>query len=87
MQFIHNDLGSLDGNEVVEVQLSAAANVKLMDSSNFSAYRRGDRHSYYGGHVTQTPFAVRVPRPGHWHVTIDRGGYSGSVQASVRVIG
>ena len=87
MQFLHNDLGNLDGGEVVEVTLSAAANVLLMDGGNFSAYRRGGRHSYHGGYVTRSPFRVRVPRGGHWHVAIDTGGYSGSVRAAVRVLG
>lgn len=87
MQFLHNDLGNLDGDEVVVVELSAAANVKLMDGSNFSAYRRGSRHEYFGGYVTSTPFRVRVPRRGRWHVAVDRGSASGSVRASIRVVG
>ena len=39
MKFIHNDLGYRNGGEVVVVTLSAAANVLLMDSSNFQNYR------------------------------------------------
>jgi hypothetical protein len=85
MNFIHNDLGILNGNEVVEVTLSAAANVKLMDSSNFQNYRAGRRHEYFGGYATQSPTRVPVPRSGHWHVAIDLGGYGGSVRAGVRV--
>ena len=87
MNFIHNDLGHLSGNEVVEVSLNSAANVRLMDSSNFAAYRRGDRHQFFGGHVTRSPYRVAVPRAGHWHVAIDLGGYAGSVHAGVRVLG
>jgi hypothetical protein len=85
MNFIHNDLGILNGNEVVEVTLSAAANVKLMDSGNFQNYRAGRRHEYFGGYVTQSPTRVAIPRSGHWHVAIDLGGYGGSVRAGVRV--
>ena len=87
MNFLHNDLGFLDGDEVVEVTLDHAANVRLMDSSNFSSYRNGGRHEYLGGHVTRSPFRLPVPRSGHWHVAIDLGGYGGSVRAGVRVIG
>ncbi|MBK5956684.1 hypothetical protein CCR97_00330 [Rhodoplanes elegans] len=87
MNFLHNDLGHLSGGEVVEVNLSNAANVKLMDSSNFSNYRRGGRHEYFGGHVTRSPFRLEVPREGHWHVAVDLGGYAGSVRAGVRVLG
>jgi hypothetical protein len=39
MNFLHNDLGNLSGEEVVEVTLDTAANVKLMDSANFAAIR------------------------------------------------
>lgn len=86
MNFLHNDLGQLDGGEVVEVTLDKAANVKLMDSSGFSAYCNGGQHRYYGGHVTRSPFRLAVPGPGHWYVAIDLGGYGGSVRAGVRVI-
>ncbi len=49
MDFIHNDLGMLNGGELVEVSLSSQANVRLMDSSNFSLYRNGSQHRFYGG--------------------------------------
>lgn len=86
MNFLHDDLGNLDGDEIVEVTLSAAANVKLMDSGNFSSYRSGRRHEYFGGHVTRSPYRISVPRSGHWHIAIDLGGYAGNVRASVRVL-
>ena len=42
MQFIKHDLGHRAGGEVVEVILKGnAANVRLMDSSNFQYYRSG----------------------------------------------
>lgn len=87
MNFLYNDLGVLNGGEIVEVTLTSAANVRLMDSGNFSNYQRGGRHQYFGGHVTRSPFRVPVPRAGHWHVAIDLGGYAGSVRAGVRVLG
>lgn len=87
MNFVHNDLGVLNGNEIVEVTLSSAANVRLMDSSNFSSYRSGGRHQYFGGYVTRSPFRLPVPRSGHWHVAIDLGGHAGSVRAGVRLLG
>lgn len=85
MNFLHNDLGNLSGGEVVEITLSAAANVKLMDSSNFQNYQAGRRHEYFGGYATRSPTRLSVPRSGHWHVAIDLGGYGGSVRAGVRV--
>ena len=86
MQYLHNDLGPLRGGEVVEVTLDKAANVKLMDSSDFSSYRNGRQHHYYGGYVQRSPYRVAVPNSGHWHLAIDLGGYAGSVRAGVRVL-
>ena len=87
MNFQHHDLGFLDGNKVVEVTLSNAANVRLLDSSNFSNYQHGGRHQFFGGYATRSPVRLPVPRSGHWHVAIDLGGYGGSVRAGVRVLG
>lgn len=87
MNFLHNDLGFLDGNEVVEVSLDTAANVKLMDSSNFQHYRAGRPHRYYGGQAVRSPVRLSVPSSGHWHVAIDLGGRGGSIRSAVRVIG
>lgn len=87
VQFTHYDLGSKSGGEVVEVTLSGnAANVKLMDDSNFRSYQAGRSHRYSGGHATRSPVHLRIPRAGHWHVTIDLGGYPGSVRTSIRVL-
>ncbi len=70
----------------IEVQLSAAANVRLMDSSNYSNYKNGRRHRYYGGYVKRSPYKITVPNSAHWYVTIDLGGYAGTVRHSVRVL-
>lgn len=87
MKFTHYDLGTLRGGEIVEVTLSgSAANVRLMDSSNFQSYRSGRRHKYYGGNAKRSPVRLNVPRAGHWHVTVDMGGYGGSVRSGIRIL-
>lgn len=86
MNFSYYDLGHRNKGEVVEVQLSVAANVRLMDSSNYSNYKNGRRHHYYGGYVKQSPYRIAIPSSGHWYVTIDLGGYSGTVKHSVQVL-
>ncbi len=86
MQFIKHDLGQRTSGEMVEVTLSRAANVRLMDSSNFQNYRNGRRHRYYGGHVKHSPFRLKIPTSGRWYVAVDLGGYSGRVGSSVRVL-
>lgn len=87
MQFIHHDLGNLHGGEIVEVTLQGnAANVRLMDSSNFSNYKAGRQHRCIGGHATRSPVRLQVPHSGHWHVAVDFGGYPGQVRTGVRVL-
>lgn len=52
MNFTHYDLGQLTAGQIVEVTLSgSAANVRLVDSSNFSSYKPGQQHRYHGGLV------------------------------------
>ena len=87
MKFVKHDLGSRSGGEIVEVILKGnAANVRLMDSSNFQYFRSGRRHQYIGGHAKRSPLRLQIPRPGHWYVTVDMGGYAGRVESSVRML-
>jgi len=83
MNFLHYDLNLAPG-EVVEVTLDTRANVRLLDDANFSNYKRGTHHNYYGGFAERSPVRLTAPRPGHWHLVIDLGGYAGSVRASVQ---
>ncbi len=86
MQFIHNDLGNRQGGEIVEVTLTNGANVRLMDSANFSNYKSGRQHRYIGGLAKRSPLKLQIPSSGHWHVAIDMQGLRGSTRASVRVL-
>jgi hypothetical protein len=84
--FIHYDLKQQKRGAVVEVTLNTQANVQLLDSSSFTAYRNGRQYRYIGGLATKSPIRLAIPRNGHWHVVIDLGGYSGSVRSDVRVL-
>ncbi len=86
MDFVHYDLKELSGGAVVEVTLANAANVRLLDALNFGLYRQGSQYQFYGGYVTHSPYAVRVPAPGHWHLVLDLGGYAGQIRSSLRVL-
>ena len=86
MNFSYYDLGQRNKGEIVEVRLSAAANVRLMNSSNYSNYKNGHKHHYYGGYVKTSPYRIPIPASGHWYVTIDLGGYAGKVKHSVNVL-
>ena len=86
-RFIHYDLGHCERGEVAEVTLSgSAANVRLLDSSNFSAYRNGRRHQYRGGLAKQSPVHLPIPHASHWHVAVDMQGLKGRTKASFRML-
>lgn len=85
-EFIHNDLGQRNKGEIVEVTLTMAANVQLMDSSNFANYRNGRDYRYIGGLAKQSPFYLSIPSPGRWHVAIDTRGLANGTRASVRIL-
>lgn len=87
MKYLVYDMGQLKRGQRVQVTLSGnAANVRLMDSSNYSIYKAGRSHKYTGGLVTKSPITLGVPSSGHWYVTVDMQGLRGSTNASVRVL-
>jgi hypothetical protein len=87
MKFTHYDLDICERGQKIEVTLKDnTANVLLLDNDNFQKYKKRRTYKYNGGHMTDTVSVLLVPYSGHWHVVVDRGGYAGTVQSSVRVI-
>jgi hypothetical protein len=85
MNYLHFEFTGGPPNSV-EVTLDKQANIRLLDDSNFQSYKRGQQHTYYGGAARVSPVRIAIPRFGHWNVIIDLGGYSGTVNASIRII-
>lgn len=86
MNFLKYDLGQLSRGDVVEVTLTAGANVRLLDSSNFRKFQSGKQHRYTGGLAKRSPVRLAVPSSGRWHAVVDMQGLRGSTRASVRTI-
>lgn len=86
MRFIHTDLGNRRRGEIVQVTLTRAANVRLMNTSNFNNYKNRRRYNCYGGLAKRSPVNIQIPNSGHWHLTVDMDGLRGSTKASVRVL-
>lgn len=87
MNFTHYDLGNLDKGRIVEIVLQGnAANVQLLDSSNFNSYKNGRKYRYIGGLAKKSPIHLQTTHSGHWHIAIDLRGLSGNVRSSVRVL-
>lgn len=84
MKYLYYEV-TVGRDDVIEVELSGQANVRLMDSANYNSFRAGRAHRFHGGLAKVSPLALRPPSAGHWYVVVDLGGYSGSVRASVSV--
>ena len=85
MNYLHYEF-NLSSDDVVEVTLDKQANVRLLDATNYTKYRNGAQHNYYGGLAKESPVRMSAPNAGHWHLVIDLGGYSGTVRASAQVL-
>jgi Domain of unknown function (DUF1883)/TIR domain len=68
------DLGQCKKGDVWRVELTAAANVFLADSANFSAFRANRRFRYQGGLLTRSPHDFVIPRNGHWYLVAHTWG-------------
>jgi hypothetical protein len=85
-KFIHSDLGQRSRGDVLEVTLTRAANVRLLDPSNFAKYKKQKRHQFRGGLAHQSPARIRIPSSGYWHAVVDMQGLRGTTRAGFRVI-
>ena len=87
MKYTVYNLGNIENGNIVEVTLKGnAANVLLLNSSNYNNYKNGRRYKYYGGYVKSSPYRIVVPSNGRWFVVINLGGYGGQVRSAVRVL-
>lgn len=86
MTYVYKDLGQRSRGDVVEVALTRAANVRLLDSSNLQKYKNGRDHRYCGGYSKQSPARIVVPSSGRWHVVVDMQGLKGTTRATIKVI-
>jgi hypothetical protein len=59
----------------VEVNLRHAADVFLLDQTNFHRYQNGQSFTYYGGHYTRIPVTIHVHGAGRWYLIVDGSDY------------
>lgn len=86
MRYGYLDLGRQPAGAIATVDLrGSSANVLLLDDRNFANYRTGRPFLYDGGLRRSSPVELEVPRPGHWFVVVDHGGYKGRTRARVRM--
>jgi hypothetical protein len=85
LNYLHYEF-EVGSDEVIQVKLDKQANVLLLDTANYRRYTRAQEFRYYGGLAKKSPFKIKAPYPGHWHLVIDIGGRKGTVRASVKTI-
>lgn len=66
MEHLVTDLGQQPRGAAVTFTPKNATNCLALGYSNHQTYKRGGRYTYYGGHVTRSPFRVTIPLSGHW---------------------
>lgn len=86
MQYIHAR-EYLEAGQSIRVDCDTQCNVRLTDDVNFSQFRRGGRHNYYGGFYRRFPCVITPPHAGYWNVTIDLAGGRANIRYSITVIG
>jgi hypothetical protein len=84
MDFLHYTVAAGPDN-IVQVNLTGAANVRLLDPLNFAKYRLGKRYTATAGPETEGPVKFVPPFKGKWHVVVDLEGQARGVRASVEV--
>jgi hypothetical protein len=86
MDYVVHDLGRQSKGATAVINLSgSAANVRLMDSSNYQKYKSGRDHRCIGGLARRSPVRLAIPSSGHWYVTVDLMGLKGKVRSSASV--
>ena len=84
--YTHYDLDMQRSGTVVEIKLSAIANVRLMTHANFDLFKNARQHKFLGGVAKQSPIRLKIPESGHWHVVVDMEGHPGKAQSSIKVL-
>ena len=82
--FNYWDLGSCQRGDVWRVELDKAANVFLVDPSNYSAFKAGRRFTYYGGLIERTPHDLVIPQSGRWHIVAHSWGLRYPARISIQ---
>ncbi|OSL95220.1 hypothetical protein EBAG_00501 [Escherichia coli T426] len=86
MSHIHSREYMNDG-DIVTVQCSHQINVLLMDDSNYRAFKRGGRFTYYGGFYERFPANITSPHSGYWNVVLALPpGHRANIRYSINVI-
>src|SRR5262249_19035031 len=87
VQFIYRDLGQRRRGDIVEFKLNGSqANIGLLDSSNYNAFKNGGDFRGVVPLATGSPVRLSIPSTGRWYgVIYIPPGYGGQVRGSIGV--
>lgn len=85
-RYTHYDISEQRGGTVIEITLSAVANVRLMTAANFQRFTETLKHQFIGGVAKKSPVRLVIPDSAHWHLVVDMEGHNGLAESSVRLI-
>lgn len=85
-RYTHYDLKDLRAGTVIEVTLTAVANVRLMNAPNFQRFTETLDHKFVGGVAKKSPIRLTIPESGHWHVIVDMEGHKGMAESNVKMV-
>ena len=84
MQYVVYELGPLRKGAILQVDLTAATDVKLFDNVNYDLFRNRQAHNFYGGHVTKSPYIIPIPEDNkRWFLTVNNGS---AIKHAVRIV-
>lgn len=72
MKFLHKPFEA-KRKEVIEVEIDKPTKVKFMTAREFSAYKKGRTHSYFGGRFEESPVRFVIPYDSIWTVVVEKG--------------
>ena len=84
--YTHYDLDMQRSGTVIEITLSAIANVRLMTHATFDLFKNARQHKFLGGVAKQSPIRLQIPKSGHWHVVVDMEGHAGKAESSIKMV-
>ncbi|QRM55213.1 DUF1883 domain-containing protein [Sinorhizobium sp. BG8] len=83
--YTHYDLNDQRSGSVIEITLTAVANVRLMTHANFDLFKNARKHKFLGGVAKKSPIRLSIPESGHWHVVVDMEGHPTKAESSIKL--
>ena len=74
MKYLHQILRLKKGT-FLKIHFNQPTKVLLLTDYNYKKYKDHVTYSYQGGQMEESPYIVKVPATGLWHIVIEKGGY------------